>query len=167
MSLELGSKIKDYHIKELLHGDAGGYREVYKATDGRDGVDVAMIVYTIGKLEERLQLLSILETDMRANLYRPAFAPMTDWGEATLAGGQKIEFCIVDYGELEPVVDKCNCNCTLSQEESWKVFCDIIAGANEIAHYAEGACYFYICPDTVSITRDEEGERVTMIASFK
>lgn len=159
MILELGSKIKDYHIKELLHDDAGEYREVYKATDDRDGTVVAMIVYTIGKLEERLQLLPILETDMRANLYRPAFAPMTDWGEATLADRQKIEFCIIDYWLLEPVADIRNYNSVLSQEESWKVFCDVIAGANEIAHYAEGACHFNICPSTVSITRDVKGER--------
>lgn len=137
MILELGSKIKDYHILELLHSDAGGYREVYKAIDEGDGETVAMIVYNHNVMDSRLEMLPVLEADLNGNLYRWAFSPMSDWQEETLENGCHIEYYIVDYVMTKPVFDAQG-NCTLSRNDAWNVFSTIIAGLNEIAHYAEG-----------------------------
>lgn len=121
MILELGSKIKDYYILELLHSDAGGYREVYKAIDEEDGEAVAMVVYNHNAMNSRLEMLPVLEADLNGNLCRWAFSPMSDWQEETLENGCHIEYYIVDYVKTKPVFDAQG-NCTLSRSDALNVF---------------------------------------------
>lgn len=154
MILELNKPFADYQPLELLSGEKCTYRQVYKALDS-EGTEVFLTVYDNENLPKCFQGDTIKEFDIVYNMINEAFPKHIGTG-AAIYKDRTISFMstlFFDYITLrEAVTSK-----SLSEKDTVNISYLMTIALRELLYHTKGGGHFNICPDTVLLTKDNDG----------
>ena len=154
MIIELNKPFVDYQPLELLSGERCSYRQVYKALDC-EGTEVFLTVYDKEKLPKCLQGDTIKEFNIVYNMTNEVFPRHIGTGSATYKG-RSIPFMstlFFDFMTLREAVE----SKVLSEKDSVNIAYHMVIGLKELLYHTKGGGHFNICPDTVLLSKEENG----------
>ena len=154
MMIELNKPFVDYQPLELLSGEKCPYRQVYKALDC-EGTEVFLTVYDKEKLPKCLQGDIIKEFNIVYNMTNEVFPRHIGTGSATY-NGRSIPFMstlFFDYITIREAVE----SKVLSEKNSVDIAYHMVIGLKELLYHTKGGGHFNICPDTVLLSKEEDG----------
>ena len=155
MMIELNKPFADYQPLELLSGNRCNYRQVYKALDC-EGTEVFLTIYDKEKLPKCLQGDTMKEFNIVYNMTNEVFPKHICTGMATY-NGRSIPFMSTVFYEFVTLREAVSTK-VLTEKDSVNIAYLLAIALKELLYHTKGGGHFNICPDTVLLTKNNDGK---------
>ena len=155
MIIDINKPFTDYQPLELISYGNCAYRQVYKALDC-EGNKVFLTVYDNDKKPKSLQGETVKEFNIVYNMTNEVFPRHIGTGAATYEG-RTISFmstAFFDFITLRDAVE----GRVLKEKDVLNIAYHLLIGLKELLYYTQGGGHFNICPDTVVLSKGDDGE---------
>ncbi|MCH4155247.1 MAG: ATP-binding protein [Muribaculaceae bacterium] len=164
MILNINKPFNKCEIEHIVDTGNCNYREVYIIHD-KSEKQMFLTVYSIDEMPESMNHDDIKEFTLCESLANGVFPKFISKGQMKY-DKKAIKWMTTEYQEMMPLRTLVNIK-PLSVETSLNIIFDILVGLKEIKHNSPKSGHFNICPDTIFVTKENNGNIKTHLRGLQ